>query len=205
MEKKDTNTEHIIKKAAEYEFLTRGYAGAKTTEIAKRAGVNHAMLHYYFRTKENLFNIVFEEMIQVMASSFAGTFDQDLPFFEKIQLGIETHFNIMEQNPRLPFFIYSEIITNEKRKEMFAQKLYPNISRILKDLQTGLDIEVEKGKAKPAKAIDILLNIISLNVFAFLAEPFLSLIGEKNHINYKELLQHRKENNVQVILKSLQP
>jgi len=205
MDKKDINTEQIIKKAAEDEFLSKGYAGAKTTEIAKRAGVNHAMLHYYFRTKENLFNIVFQEKIQVLANSFADTFDSDLPFFDRIRLGIEAHFDIMAQNPRLPFFIYSEIISNEERKEMFIQKLYPNISRILVDLQKGLEIEVKKGNARPVNSIDILLNIVSLNVFAFLAEPLLSVVSQKNNIDFNELLKLRKENNVQVILNSLRP
>ena len=69
MKEETSNTEQSILKAAEKEFLKKGFSGSKTTEIAKEAGVTHAMLHYYFRTKENLFNKVFEEKARQLADT----------------------------------------------------------------------------------------------------------------------------------------
>ncbi len=203
MEDKDINTKQSIMQAAENEFINKGYAGAKMTEIAKRAGVNHAMLHYYFRNKENLFNIVFLQKVKLFASSFANTFDKKLPLFEKIRLGIEAHFDIMAENPRLPFFVYSEIITNEERKNVFIKTLIPNVSKILDELKEQMESEIKKGTIKAIEPLDLLINVVSLNVFPFLADPFLSVLVKNRGLNYNEILKQRRENNVQLILNSL--
>ena len=85
MKEETSNTEQSILKAAEKEFLKKGFSGSKTTEIAKEAGVTHAMLHYYFRTKENLFNKVFEEKAKQLADTFLSRVDESLLFLEKIK------------------------------------------------------------------------------------------------------------------------
>lgn len=84
---KETNTEQLLPEAAEAEFLEKGYGKARTTEIAKRAGVNHAMLHYYFRTKEHLFEVVFRNKAALMSEVLYFSFNQDLPFLEKVKKG----------------------------------------------------------------------------------------------------------------------
>ena len=83
MSKKD-NTEQAILQAAETEFLDKGFALAKTTEIAKQAGVTHAMLHYYYRTKEKLFERVFQEKVDLMAHSLVATLDDGKPFLKQM-------------------------------------------------------------------------------------------------------------------------
>ena len=108
MEIEAKNTEQIILEAAEKLFLDKGYAATKTTEIAQEAGINHAMLHYYFRTKENLFNKIFENKVQYFLSSFTSAFNQDLPFLEKIKLSVENHFDFIGTNPKIPMFIMRE-------------------------------------------------------------------------------------------------
>ena len=118
MKEETSNTEQSILKAAEKEFLKKGFSGSKTTEIAKEAGVTHAMLHYYFRTKENLFNKVFEEKARQLADTFLSRVDESLPFLEKIKCFIEAHFDLLTANPELPLFIYREILTNECGKEI---------------------------------------------------------------------------------------
>jgi len=203
MEEKDINTKQLIMQAAEKEFLNKGYAGAKMTEIAKQAGVNHAMLHYYFKSKENLFNIVFIQKVRLLANSFSSTFDRKVPLFEKIKLGIEAHFDIMARNPTLPFFVYSEIITNEARKKIFIRTLTPNVSKILDELGELMEPEVKKGTIHDISPLNLLINIISLNIFPFLANPFLNTLAQNRGFNYEDILKERKENNVQVILNSL--
>ena len=110
MKEETSNTEQSILKAAEKEFLKKGFSGSKTTEIAKEAGVTHAMLHYYFRTKENLFNKVFEEKAKQLADTFLSRVDESLPFLEKIKCFIEAHFDLLTANPELPLFIYLSLI-----------------------------------------------------------------------------------------------
>lgn len=89
MKEETSNTEQSILKAAEKEFLKKGFSGSKTTEIAKEAGVTHAMLHYYFRTKENLFNKVFEEKTRQLADTFLSRVDESLPFLEKKNVSLK--------------------------------------------------------------------------------------------------------------------
>ena len=107
--KKEDNTEQLILKAAEEEFLEKGFVLAKTTEIARRAGVTHAMLHYYYRTKENLFEQVFRQKVQLVAKSLDTAFDEQLPFAQQLETLIQVHFEFIQANPRLPFFILNEI------------------------------------------------------------------------------------------------
>lgn len=202
MKERDTNTEQIILEAAEHEFLRKGFAGAKTTAIAERAGVNHAMIHYYFRTKENLFNTVFQQKIQLLAGSVSASFDHDLPFFDQLRLAIETHFDFVAANPKVLFFIYSEIISNNKRKFMLYESVYPRFENLLASLKKGIDSEVKKGTIRPIQPIELLMNIIALNVITFLAQPLLEIQNERiDDIN--KILKERKESNVQFIVNGL--
>ena len=94
--KKEDNTEQLILKAAEEEFLEKGFVLAKTTEIARRAGVTHAMLHYYYRTKENLFEQVFRQKVQLVAKSLDTAFDEQLPFAQQLETLIQVHFEFIQ-------------------------------------------------------------------------------------------------------------
>ncbi len=199
----ELTTEQSILQAAEQEFLDKGYALSKTTNIAKAAGVNHAMLHYYFRTKENLFNMVFQKKVTTLAGSFANIFEHDLPFFEKLKLGIETHFDVIAENPKLPFFIFNEILTNDERKKTFFRMLMPSAAGILRKLSAAIEEEVAKGTIHPVQPIDLLLNIVSLNVFIFAASPLIAELSGNNEEQYQAFLQQRKKNNVELVLNQL--
>ena len=202
MEKKDITTEQTILEAAEQEFLEKGFAGAKTTAIAKRAGVNHAMIHYYFRTKENLFTMVFQQKIRILAESFSQSFNQDLSFFDQLKLAIGTHFDFIAANPRLLFFVYGEIITNDRRKKMLVQSVFPKLKGIVKRLKDGIDAEVENGTIRFIRPTELLMNIIALNAITFLAMPLLQII-KRNDKEVEKLLKQRRENNIQFIINGL--
>ena len=202
MEKTDITTEQIILEAAEQEFLDKGFAGAKTTAIAKRAGVNHAMIHYYFRTKENLFTMVFQQKIRILAESFSQSFNEELSFFDQLKLAIGTHFDFIAANPRLLFFVYGEIITNDRRKKMLVQSVFPKLKGIVKRLKDGIDAEVENGTIRFIRPTELLMNIIALNAITFLAMPLLQII-KRNNNEVEKLLKQRRENNIQFIINGL--
>ena len=202
MEKTDITTEKTILEAAEQEFLDKGFAGAKTTAIAKRAGVNHAMIHYYFRTKENLFTMVFQQKIRILAESFSQSFNEELSFFDQLKLAIGTHFDFIAANPRLLFFVYGEIITNDRRKKMLVQSVFPKLKGIVKRLKDGIDVEVENGTIRFIRPTELLMNIIALNAITFLAMPLLQII-KRNNNEIEKLLKQRRENNIQFIINGL--
>lgn len=202
MGKTDITTEQTILEAAELEFLDKGFSGAKTTAIAKRAGVNHAMIHYYFRTKENLFTMVFQQKIRILAESFSQSFNVELSFFDQLKLAIGTHFDFIAANPRLLFFVYGEIITNDRRKKMLVQSVFPKLKGIVKRLKDGIDAEVENGTIRFIRPTELLMNIIALNAITFLAMPLLQII-KRNNNEVEKLLKQRRENNIQFIINGL--
>lgn len=161
MKEETSNTEQSILKAAEKEFLKKGFSGSKTTEIAKEAGVTHAMLHYYFRTKENLFNKVFEEKAKQLADTFLSRVDESLPFLEKIKCFIEAHFDLLTANPELPLFIYREILTNECGKEICRKTLFPNFRLAISLLDRSLQEEIKYGIRGERKLTEVILDHLS--------------------------------------------
>ena len=204
MELKSTNTEQAILEAAEKVFVQKGYAEARTTEIAEAAGVNHALLHYYFRTKEALFEQIFQKKATQMFEFFANAFDSVLPFFEKLKFGIENQFDNLMQDPGLPFFIIREIIQNEERKQMIHQRVTPMAFEMMGKVSGLIQEEVDKGTIRPVNSLDLLLNIVSLNVFSFIALQV--LFGPKENIQpsiFKQFLEERKKNNVETIINSI--
>ena len=196
--------EQAILEAAEREFLNKGFEAAKTTKIASLAGVTHAMLHYYYRTKENLFNMVFDQKVNILIESLHPLFhNPDLPLLERITIGIETHFNFIAANPGLPRFIINELITKSKHKEIFIAKFGSTAQPLIKRLQCEIDKEVARGTIHPIDAITLLLDIASLNVFVFAALPLLRPLCSSFYKDEKEFLEVRKKENVELIMRRL--
>lgn len=201
--KEQQNTEAAILKAAEEEFLDKGFARSKTTDIAKAAGVTHAMLHYYFRTKENLFDKVFQEKAKLVASSFDVIIDDELPFLEKIAKSIEAHFDFLSSNPKLPLFVVNEIIGNAERKETCKQIFLPIVIKLQKRLKQEIDKEVASGTINPITPLDLIFSIVSLNLFAFLGRPIIDMVTGNDEKARYGFMEHRKQENIEVILSRL--
>ena len=206
MELKTSNKEQLILEVAEKLFIEKGYAGTKTTEIADDAGVNHALLHYYYRTKENLFSQIFEQKASELMGCFTIAFDIDSSFLEKLKGGIETHFDFLSKNPNLPLFILREIIADKDRKEYVLKNILPVGKEMFRKFKTVVRKEIRRGFIRPVRAADLLLNIISLNVFAFVAAQLLfDMDAEEDREKLRFFLEERKRNNVELIINSLKP
>lgn len=201
---KETDSEKLILEAAEAEFIEKGYGKSRTTEIAKRAGVNHAMLHYYFRTKENLFEVVFKKKAKLMSEVLLFSFTMDLPFLEKIKKGIEDHFDLLAKNPGLPNFIFNEIAHDDRLRTLFVNVIKEKANAIRDSLKQEIDNEVEKGTIHYIDAYDLLFSIVSLNIFVFIGKPLVLGILELDEDQFLRFLEHRKQVNVEIILNRLQ-
>lgn len=205
MATKETTTEQLILEAAEAEFLEKGYGKARTTEIARRAGVNHSMLHYYFRTKENLFEVVFQKKAQSMAEIMSLSLQQDnLPFLEKLKKAIEDHFDFLAANEKIPTFIFSEILYDEKIKTIFLQIIRGKVTHVIHRLKQEIESEAARGTIRYIEPVDLLLNIVALNVFVFTTFPIMSGVLNIDEKGYAAFLEHRKEANVDTTLRQLQ-
>lgn len=203
MNNSELNTEQVILEAAEAEFLEKGYGNAKMMAIAKRANVAHSMLHYYFRSKENLFQTIFLKKAQMLLPLFEGTLDKRLPFLDTVRILMETQFNFLAQNPKLPLFLLTEILTNKKNKALLMDVLSQKIMFILSKLNGMLDEEIKKRTVRPIQFQDLIMNVISINASTFLVLPIFQDIAGENEENIENMLAERRESNVQFILASL--
>lgn len=198
------NKEADILHAAEQEFLSKGFAGARTTTIAEAAGVTHAMLHYYFRTKEQLFERILKEKLQLMSQSVLTAFGQPgLPLIARIKDGIERHFDFIAANPELPLFIVNEIFARPSRYRLLQKNVRILLDPLQHNLQQELDESAARGDTEPIDARMLLLNIISLNVFSFIAFPILQPLYGDLTVDRKRFFAQRKQENIETIMRRL--
>ena len=196
--------EQQILAAAEQEFLTRGYDGARTTSIAQAAGVTHAMLHYYFRTKEQLFERIVDEKFKTMSDSmFAIMGDPSLPIVERIKGGIEAHFNFVAQNPLLPRFVINEIISRPERYDVLYKRVGAIIDNVYRGLQSEINRSAERGEIERVDIKMLFISIMSLNIFTFLAYPFMEPLMGELMVNRERFLAERKAENIETILRRI--
>ena len=196
--------EQQILAAAEQEFLTRGYDGARTTSIAQAAGVTHAMLHYYFRTKEQLFERIVDEKFETMSHSmFAIMGDPSLPIVERIKGGIEAHFDFVAQNPLLPRFVINEIISRPERYDVLYKRVGAIIDNVYRGLQSEINRSAERGEIERVDIKMLFISIMSLNIFTFLAYPFMEPLMGELMADRERFLAERKAENIETILRRI--
>ncbi|MDR0659374.1 MAG: TetR/AcrR family transcriptional regulator [Prevotellaceae bacterium] len=204
-EEKELKTEELILEAAEKVFINKGFAATKTTEIAKEAGVTHAMLHYYFRTKENLFNIVFQNKVQLLANSFFSVVHQDKSFTEIIGSAIEHHFDFIKENPELGLFIINEINSNEKNSKIWSDIAVPIFSNAVSSIKQMIDTEVQKGTIRPIDPVDFVQTVVSLNIFPFISKPLFKNLRHVSDKEYEKFSEQQKKENIRLVLLMLKP
>lgn len=203
--KNEQNMEQLILDVAENLFLEKGFAMTTTTEIARIAGCNQALVHYYFRTKERLFDKIFEKKAKMFFTQFLQTNQENIPFEEKLKKSIEAHFNILIENPKLPFLLFNELTTNPKRLNSIKETLGSIPLEIVGKIHSEFQSEIEKGNIRPMNLVDFFLTIASLNVFLFIAKPIISGIFGLSEKDYIEFLELRKQENIRIIMNSLKP
>lgn len=196
--------EQAILAAAEREFLAKGFDGARTMSIAAAAGVTHAMLHYYFRTKENLFDHVLDEKMRLLGEAVLTAFgDPGLPFLERIREGMSRHFDFIAANPDLPRFIVNEVTSKPARYDMMRQKIQPIIEMLVGSVQREMDELAERGEVERMDVRHLMLDILSLNIFPFVAYPIIRPLIEDVVADREDFIARRKRENIETIMRRL--
>lgn len=200
MDKKATQSKkELILAAAEQEFLTNGYEATKTTQIAQRAGVTHAMLHYYYQSKENLFNKIFENKIEILkAPVVALAQNKDIDLRDRIREIIELHFDFLKTHPNLPHFLINEMRSNPQLIKILREKVGDTLGETFATIQSEIDEYVAKDIMKPISAFDLFLDIVSLNVFTFISLPIFRHIADSDEMEL-QLIENRKKEIIQTI------
>jgi transcriptional regulator, tetR family len=187
---KDISTEERIKAAARKVFHQKGFAGTRTRDIAEEAGINHAMLNYYFRSKEKLFGIV---MMETMAQFFKGVNlmlnDESTSLDEKIDLIVSNYVDLLLKEPELPTFILNEVRPNP---QAFVEQ-NPIKEALTHSVLTRQYAEaVARGEITEPNLMQAILNVIGLVIFPFIAKPILTSIINIPEEQYKALMLQRK-------------
>lgn len=200
------DTEQAILKAAEKEFLSKGFAGARTTSIAEAAGVTHAMLHYYFRTKGKLFERVLAEKTTLLKAALINSLSGgSVSLEEMIRNIIEGHLDFLAANPELPHFLIEEIYSDPERARIFATHMERFAPVMLGNLQSKLDNAVAEGICRKVDARMLMLDIVSLNVFSYIAAPIVRAVLGDLTADPVAFLIARKKENFDTIMRKLKP
>lgn len=204
--KEELSTDQLILKAAEEVFVREGFAGATTSAIAKAAGVTHAMLHYYFNTKENLFKHIFQQKIAELSASLIDSFGgDDLPFAERIVNGAKRHFDFLMQNPELPTFVVRDIVGHPGRTKLIQGYFNDFMGNAVASMQEQADELARRGELAKIKITDLFLNIASLNVFAFLILPAAEALEYVYDTTREQFLEQRKQEIAETLRRRLKP
>ena len=199
--KTEKTTEEKILAAAKKVFISKGMSGARMQDIADEAGINKALLHYYFRSKEKLFEVIFLEAAQKLFPKINSIFESDMPLFQKIEHFSEEYITVMAENPYLPLFVLNEI---NQDPETFLNKIWgkQNLPRPQKFLEQ-IEKEVRKGTIKKVSPLHLLMNLISLLVFPFVGKSMFQFTLGLDELQYRAIMEQRKKEIPKFIIDSI--
>lgn len=184
-------------------FVKNGYNGTSIRDIAAASSTNVAMINYYFRSKYNLFEIIFEDSLEILTSQLFKVFNSDESIFKLIEDLINTYYNTLIENPQIPIFILNEINLDPDRltKRVLGRKPDEKIMIIYHRFEK----EIEKGTIKRMPVLDVLLNILSMCVFPFMFERLAIKVADKTSEQYHIVLKEHKKHVIDFVVSALTP
>ncbi|CAN5217611.1 TetR/AcrR family transcriptional regulator [soil metagenome] len=187
----DTSTEEKIKIAARTLFTQKGFDAVKTREIALEAGINLALLNYYFRSKQKLFEVVMLENMQLFILGVASILKNEKDSFEiKLEKLVAHYIDILCETPDLAFFIFSQMRLADKNGEPTLPKEMLGVKDII---GKQIAIEMKAGRMVKMDPVHLIANMIGLVVFPFIASPMLKARRKINDKQFIALMQERKK------------
>lgn len=199
---KEEGTEEKILKAAREAFTQKGMHGARMQEIADKAGINKALLHYYYRSKDQLFLAVFQSILGEMIPKLFPVFISDLSLEDKIYKLTDIYIEFLKKNQDLPLFVLFEL---QQHPERLVSNMNLKSLNQFEKIQKQLDEEAEKGNIKPIKLPHFIANFISMMVFPFVARPMMKTVLQINQDQYEQLMEERKTEIPRFMINALKP
>lgn len=198
----ESATREQILTAAHTVFLRRGTSGARMQEIAKEAGVNQALLHYYFGTKQALADAVFQAAASNLLPGVFEVVGSALPLDQKIQTVVDRYIGFLRTRPYLPGYLVSELHADPDRAALLLPR--PGVTA-LAALQQQLDAGAENGTLRPIRAEHFLINMVSMIIFPFLIRPMLDVIFGIGSDQFDAYLTERQHSLPGFIQSALRP
>ena len=202
MNVKQPDTETLILDAARKVFLENGFDGATMQLIAGEAGINKALLHYYFRSKDRLFEAVFFEAFARMAPNLLKIFTSDTEFTDKIRGLVNTYISSLQQYPQIPQFILHELHRNPGRIIELMHSTGINPDLVLNIIRQ----ESKKGNIIGIDPRQLIVNMLAMCIFPFAARPLIQGFVFKNDSGeFDKFLENRKTEVADFIIKAITP
>jgi TetR/AcrR family transcriptional regulator len=191
VKKKDKGAEEKILIAARNVFMRNGMTGARMQDIADEAGINKALLHYYFRDKDKLFETIFIDEAQKFFPRINMVFQSEKPLFEKIADFVSEYIDEMQDNPYLPWFVMNEINRDPEKfmYKIWGQENLPKPAKFLEQIAA----EIKRGKIKNIQPLHLLMNMISMTIFPFIARPMFMRNLRMSDKQFREVMEQRKK------------
>jgi TetR/AcrR family transcriptional regulator len=201
MTENDKLTEDKIFEAATEVFIEKGMDGSRMQDIANQAGINKALLHYYYRTKEKLFTAVFEMIARKLFAKFAPVFDENLSLEQKIRFFFKEHISFLQENPRLPGFLLNEVNRHPERiKKLLAGVDFENLWLKLFEQHKQ---ELKRYNINRADIPQLMISMAAISVFPFAAKGILEGILDKVNVNFNDFMEERKEFAAEFVIKAI--
>jgi TetR/AcrR family transcriptional regulator len=188
MVKHTLSTEEKILAAAKTVFHRKGFEGTRMQEIADEAEINKALLHYYFRSKEKLFQAVFEAAFSGLMENTKQIFFSKKPLKEKISAFLVDYINTISENSYIPWFILNGMYERPEQLKTILEKNKINPLMLMEHLKE----QIHKEYNADINPFHIWLNILSMSVFPVVAKPFLMEVFKLNEEAYNQILKERK-------------
>jgi AcrR family transcriptional regulator len=201
MTENDKQTEEKIFDSATDVFIEKGMDGARMQDIANHAGINKALLHYYYRTKDRLFNAVFEKIAGNMFAKFSPVFDTNLSLEDKIRFFFREHIAFMQKNPRLPAFLLNEFHRNPERIRKLIQNI--DINKLWTTLEAQHKEELKRYNITKENIPQFMTTVAGMSVFPFVAKPVIAGLMGKMGYNFDNYIEERKEYAADFVIDAL--
>lgn len=187
---RDVSTEQKIKEAAKRVFQKKGFGLTRTRDIAKEAGINLALLNYYYRSKENLFEIVMQESLEEMFSYLEHIMNnKQTTLTEKIDAGVLRYIEGLSKNSNLPLFLFSELQANPQH--LFDRVKIPE--GFIQDTYMFKQINEQINKEKlNFTAIHFFINLVSMSIFPIIGQPFIKYVTKMDEKSFTDFIEQRK-------------
>lgn len=207
---RDGATEQRILDAAHRVFIRTGTAGARMQEIAKEAGVNSALLHYYFRSKDRLSQAVFERAAKELFPAVFGILASDAPLAGKVRQVVELELDRLSKAPYLPGYIISELSHQPERIHQFMTAMTGKQPHevggvVVKRLRAQIQAEVKAGRMRPIAPEQFIVNLLSLCIFPFAARPLLGAVLGFDEPGFARFIAARRKELPEFYLAALRP
>jgi len=205
--RRDGNTESRILDAAHAVFVQHGTAGARMLDIARAAGVNQALLHYYFRTKDRLAEAVFRRAAGDLFRQVVHVLSSDLALEDKVSKVIEIEIDHLSRPPGLPSYIISELHHHPGRARLLisASGTTPEHVRplLIQKIRQQIAAAVRAGTLRPIEAEQFIVNLLSLCVFPFAARPMIMVLLGLDEQGFDAFIKQRRHQLAHVIVRGL--